>query len=113
MDVEGMVSSARKGMSAKQVYGDPIERDGVIVIPAARVRGFGGGGGGEGTQGDKGSGSGSGLGFALDARPVGAYVLASGKLRWRPAFDATRIALRAQAAVILMLLILLGRSRRS
>jgi uncharacterized spore protein YtfJ len=111
MDVQAMVTSAREGMSAKQVYGEPVERDGVVVIPAARVRGFGGGGGGEGSQPEKGTGSGSGLGFGLDARPVGAYVLRSGTLEWKPAIDATRVALRAQAAVILLLLILLGRRR--
>jgi uncharacterized spore protein YtfJ len=101
----------REGISADRVYGQPVERDGVVVLPAARVRGFGGGGGGEGSQPEKGTGSGSGLGFGIDARPVGAYLIKDGKLEWKPAVDATRIALRAQAALILVLLFLLRRRR--
>ncbi len=113
MDVQDRLAEVKDAMSARQVYGDPIERDGVVVIPAARVRGFGGGGGGEGGQPDKGTtGAGSGLGFGLDARPIGAYVIRSGTAEWKPAVDATRLALRAQAALILLLLLLLGRSRR-
>lgn len=112
MDVQETLSRVREGMSAKQVYGEPVERDGVVVLPAARVRGFGGGGGGEGSQPDRGTGSGSGLGFGIDARPVGAYLISDGRLEWKPAVDATRIALRAQAALIVALLLLLLRSRR-
>ena len=111
MDVQGTLSQVRDAISAKHVYGEPYEHDGIVVIPAARVRGFGGGGGGEGSQPDRGTGSGSGLGFGLDARPVGAYVISSGKLDWKPAVDATSVALRAQAALILLLLILLRRRR--
>src|SRR4029079_10594039 len=33
------------GMDAKQVFGAPIERDGVLFVPAAKVRGGGGAGG--------------------------------------------------------------------
>ena len=111
MDVQETLSSVREGISANQVYGQPFERDGVVVLPAARVRGFGGGGGGEGSQPEKGTGSGSGLGFGIDARPVGAYLIKDGTLEWKPAVDATRIALRAQAALILVLLLLLRRRR--
>jgi len=111
MDVQETLSQLRDAMSAKRVYGKPYEHDGVVVIPAARVRGFGGGGGGEGSQPGGGTVSGSGLGFGLDARPVGAFVIRSGKVRWRPALDATRIVLRAQAALIVLLVLLLGRRR--
>lgn len=109
MDVQEMLSQAKDEMSAKHVYGEPYEHDGIVVIPAARVRGLGGGGGGEGSQPDRSTGSGSGLGFGLDARPVGAYVIRSGGLEWKPAVDATSVALRAQTALILVLLLLLRR----
>ena len=111
MDVQETLSSVREGISADRVYGQPVVRDGVVVLPAARVRGFGGGGGGEGSQPEKGTGSGSGLGFGIDARPVGAYLIKDGTLEWKPAVDATRIALRAHAALILVLLFLLRRRR--
>ncbi len=110
MDAQEMLSQVKDQMSARYVYAEPYEHDGTVVIPAARVRGLGGGGGGEGSR-PEGTGSGSGLGFGLDARPVGAYVIRSGTLEWKPAVDTTSIALRAQAALIVVLLLVLRRGR--
>jgi uncharacterized spore protein YtfJ len=45
-DVKAMLERFRDAVTVKRVYGDPIERDGVMVIPAANVRGGWGGGGG-------------------------------------------------------------------
>lgn len=56
---------------AAAVFGEPVERDAVTVIPVAKARfGFGGGGGG-GTSdtGDEGSGGGGGGGAAVT--PIG------------------------------------------
>lgn len=39
------VERGRDAITAQRVFGDPVERDGVVVIPAAAVRGGGGGGG--------------------------------------------------------------------
>jgi len=111
MDIQEVVSQAKEAISVKRVYGDPYEREGVVVIPAASVRGFGGGGGGEGSQPDRGTGSGSGLGLAFKAHPVGAFVIRSGGVEWKPAVDTTSIALRGQAIVIVLLLMLLRWSR--
>jgi len=44
MNVDEMLAGARDAMTVKRVYGDPIERDGIMVIPAAKVAGGGGGG---------------------------------------------------------------------
>jgi len=46
MDASELLSRIRDGMTATTVYAEPIERDGVIVIPASSVMGGGGGGGG-------------------------------------------------------------------
>jgi uncharacterized spore protein YtfJ len=97
MDFQETISKAQDAITVKRVYGEPYERDGVVVIPAAEIRGGGGGGGGEDrTQG----GSGSGGGFALGARPVGAYVIDGGHVRWQPAVDITRIALQLTFAAL-------------
>jgi hypothetical protein len=64
------IERARDVLTVRRVFGDPIERDGVTVIPAANVRGGGGGGGGEGPNGQ-----GSGGGFGVSATPAGAYVI--------------------------------------
>ena len=45
-DVKAMLERFRDAVTVKRVYGDPIERDGVMVIPAANVRGGWGCGGG-------------------------------------------------------------------
>ena len=62
----------RTGVQA--VFGDPIERNGITVIPVARVRwGFGGGSGSGPVTGaaDAGMAGGSGGGGAVGAVPVG------------------------------------------
>jgi uncharacterized spore protein YtfJ len=97
MEYEDLVGRARDAITVKRVYGDPYERDGVVVIPAAAVGGAGGGGGGEDPAGGQ---SGSGSGFGLGARPVGAYVIEDGSVRWEPAVDVTRIVLQVLLAAL-------------
>jgi uncharacterized spore protein YtfJ len=101
MEVQKVLAQARDSMTVKRVFGEPYEKDGVTVIPAARVQGGAGAGGGEDPQGQ---GKGSGSGFGVTARPVGAYVLREGELSWRPAVDVNRIILGGQAVVIVALL---------
>jgi uncharacterized spore protein YtfJ len=103
MDVLSAIEQARDAVTVRRVYGDPIERDGVTVIPAAVVQG--GGGGGSGTA-PEGTGSGSGGGWGLRARPVGAYVLRDGELRWESALDLNRVILGGQIVAVVALLTL-------
>jgi uncharacterized spore protein YtfJ len=52
------------------IFGEPVERDGISVIPVARAKlAFGGGGGGGGRGNDEGSGGGGGGGLIVS--PVG------------------------------------------
>jgi uncharacterized spore protein YtfJ len=86
--VERMAERVGGKASVRAVFGDPIERDGLTIIPVARVRwGFGGGSGtgpvavgpgldGEGPTAAEASdlsqiGSGSGGGGGVTADPVG------------------------------------------
>jgi uncharacterized spore protein YtfJ len=109
MDVQETIAKARDAITVSRVYGEPYERDGVTVIPAASVGGGGGGGGGEGPEGE---GKGSGAGFGVGARPVGAYVIENGSVRWVPAPDVTRLALQVLITLSgLALLWLRGRRR--
>jgi uncharacterized spore protein YtfJ len=96
--------------NAKRVYAEPVERDGVTVVPAALVKGGGGGGGGVGPDGN----DGGGLGFGVSARPVGAWVIGGGKAEWKPAgrFELNRVISLLPAIGVLALLVLwLARSR--
>jgi uncharacterized spore protein YtfJ len=94
------IDQARDALTVKRVFGEPIERDGITVIPAAAVRGGGGGGGGADTEGAGGGGS----GFGLAARPVGAFVISDGVVTWQPAIDLTRLVLGTQVAFIVAVL---------
>jgi uncharacterized spore protein YtfJ len=55
---------------ASAVFGEPVEREGVTVIPVAKARfGFGGGAGTGSHEGEEGSGGGGGGGAAVS--PIG------------------------------------------
>ena len=87
MSLSQLLDTARDSLTVRRVFGDPYERDGATVIPAARVRGAGGGGGGKDERGQEGDGG----GFVLTARPVGAYVVKDGAVTWQPAVDVERV----------------------
>ena len=101
MEVQEVLAQARDSLTVKRVYGEPYEKDGVTIIPAARVQGGAGAGGGEDAQRQ---GRGSGSGFGVNARPVGAFIIRGGELSWRPAVDVNRIILGGQAVAIVALL---------
>lgn len=92
------VRTAVRDTATDAVFGTPISQDGLMVLPMARVRGGGGGGNGTAAQG------GSGGGFGVNARPVGAFVIQHGMVRWKPAIDVTRIVLGGQIVAIVALL---------
>ena len=112
MEVQELISGARDAVSAKRVYGDPYEKNGLTVIPAATVRGGGGAGGGNKEDGE----SGTGGGFGLTARPTGAWIIEDGHANWKPAIDVNRVVLGGQAIALTAILvtgrILLTHSRR-
>jgi uncharacterized spore protein YtfJ len=54
------------------VFGEPVEREGVTVVPVAKALfGFGGGGGGAGVRAGKDQGSGGGGGGGVAVTPIG------------------------------------------
>jgi uncharacterized spore protein YtfJ len=101
MEIQDVMAQARDALTVKRVFGEPYEKDGLTVIPAARVRGGAGGGVGESPEGQ---GRGSGGGFGMSASPVGAFLIQGDEMTWRPAIDVNRIVLGAQfvAAVALL-----------
>jgi uncharacterized spore protein YtfJ len=103
MDVSELLDKTRGGISARQVFGEPIQQGDALIIPAAKVSG--GAGGGEG-KGPSEQGSGVGSGFGLTARPVGAFVVREGHVRWRPAIDVNRIILGGQFVAAIAVLVL-------
>ncbi|MGH3880256.1 MAG: sporulation protein [Actinophytocola sp.] len=106
MTIDELISRVRESLHARVVYAEPVEKDGLTVIPAAVV--LGGGGGGFGRIGDESRREGEGGGFGLVARPAGAFVIQNGTVRWQPALDVTRLI----GAGVLVVLALTGRRRR-
>ena len=102
--VKEAMNSTLEGMQPRQVFGEPIERDGVIYLPAAKVRG-GGGGGGD-TDGN------GGAGFGLTAKPAGMYVIRDGNAEWKPALDLNRVIIGGQIVAIVALLVIRSIFRR-
>lgn len=95
------IQQARDVLTVRRVFGDPIEREGVTVIPAAKVRGGGGGGSSSGPNGEGGGG-----GFGVSATPAGVYVIKDGNVRWEPALDLGRTIFMGQLVGIVALLTL-------
>src|SRR2546427_10035761 len=98
--METVIEQARDALTVKRVYGEPVEREGIVVIPAASIRG--GAGAGSGRSGEEQTGSGGG--FGLMASPAGAFVVREGVVRWMPAIDVNRIVFMAQIVAIVFLL---------
>jgi len=86
-NIDELLQGARDAITVKRVYGDPVESEGVTIVPAAIVRGGGGGGGDDENNG--------GGGFGLHARPAGAWILRDGDASWKPAVDVNRVVLLA------------------
>lgn len=107
MTIDELISRMRDSLHAKVVYAEPVEKDGMTIIPAAVVLGGGGGGRGQ----DKDEQQGEGAGFGMIARPAGAYIIENGTVRWQPALDVNRL-IGTGVIVLLALARRFGRRRR-
>lgn len=102
MTPENILERVGDQLGVRRVFGEPIERDGVLVVPVAVAIGGGGGGSAPDDQG-------TGGGFGGVVRGVGAYEIAGGQARFVPVIDTTALA---AMAVLLTGLVLRARSHR-
>src|SRR3989440_11159329 len=98
MRVMDVINEAKGAMRASEVFGAPYEKDGITIIPAARISG-GAGGGGDQREPQAGGG-----GFGVSARPVGALVVKGGEGSWQPPLELNRGILMGQLGGIRALL---------
>lgn len=84
MDASELLAKAGDQLGVHRVFGEPIERDGTVVIPVATVMGGGGGGMAPGDEG-------SGGGFGVWTRGIGVYTIRDGHVRFVPALDAVAL----------------------
>jgi len=103
-----ILGDAKESLGSKGVYGTPYEKNGVTIIPAARI--MGGAGGGEGPVPTEGAEEGgrepgfistaSGGGFGVSGQPTGAFVIKGNEVRWVPAVDVNRLMFGFQIVLI-------------
>ena len=106
MNPNEILEQARDTFTVQRVFGEPIERDGLVLVPVAAVSGGGGAGSGEGRPAEGSpAGTGAGGGFGGTARPVGVYVIDHGQVRWEPALDIGRVIIGAQIVLVVGLLV--------
>lgn len=100
--VERLAERLGAAAKATQIFGVPVEREGVTAVPVGRARWSFGAGSGEGAEG-----GGSGGGGGVMVSPVGYIELRDGKSRYRPIWDPS--AVFALCGLGLVLGFLLGR----
>lgn len=108
MDPHELTKDVRDALSVRQVFGEPVERDGVTVIPAATVIGGGGGGAQLAKDGEAEPQTGAGAGWGGLMWPAGAFEIREGRASWRPAIDLTRVLVMA---LVLAIAVVRARSR--
>lgn len=109
-----MIAGASESIGAKRVFGEPYEKNGVTIIPAARVMGGVGGGGGTApesvetdTEHPQPAGqTGVGAGYGMSGRPAGAFVIKGDDVSWLPAVDINRLVFGFQVVAIVFLLVM-------
>ncbi|MBV8348686.1 MAG: sporulation protein [Mycolicibacterium sp.] len=92
MEAQQILDQARDTLTVKRVFGEPYEKDGLTIVPTAKITGGLGTGEGGGRHGHEGTG----VGFGLREKPAGAFVIKGEKVRWVPSVDVNRIILGGQ-----------------
>ena len=100
MTPEEIVTRVGDQLGIRRVFGEPVERDGLVVIPVAVAIGGGGGGNAPDEQG-------SGAGFGGMVRGIGVYAISNGQVRFVPAVDTT-----ALGAMLVLAIGLVAHARR-
>lgn len=111
--IGGLASRVGMHASANAVFGDVVTRDGITVIPVAKVRwGFGGGSGrgsdGSAEDGTLDAGEGSGGGGGVMASPLGYIEIADGVAEFKRIRDLGAICSLIVASAFSAWLVLRG-----
>ena len=117
MQAREILAQARDAMNARRVFGEPIDRDGVTIVPVMRLLGGAAGvmtdavadattdASIEPAAGLQGAAASFGVGFGVKASPAGVYVIKGDDVRWLPAVEPERLAFIAGTIVVIALLI--------
>lgn len=92
--VERLAATIQTSANARQIFGDPVEKDGVTIIPVARVAwSFGGGGVGQG-PGERGGGGGG-----AHVTSIGYIEVRDGASEFKPIHDPADVAMLILAGI--------------
>ena len=94
---------------AEAIFGEPVERGGVTVLPVAKLRwGLGGGSRPESREPHepREAGAGSGAGAGMTLKPVGYVEIRDGETRFRPIVDPAAVFGAAAGGALLAFLLL-------
>jgi uncharacterized spore protein YtfJ len=87
---------------ASTIFGEPVEREGVTVVPVAKARfGFGGGGGGGNREESQGFGRGGGGGGAVT--PIGYIEVTDGRSAFKRISTSTDLLVLVAAASLALI----------
>jgi uncharacterized spore protein YtfJ len=98
--VKDLMQGWHDNFTVRRVFGDPVEKNNVTIIPVATVAG--GGGGGTAPSEGEGEAESTGSGFGGMARPAGVYVIRADSVEWQPAVDVTILGLAGIALAALI-----------
>jgi uncharacterized spore protein YtfJ len=102
-----LIDKVTLGANARMIYGEPVEHDGVVVIPVGKLRwALGGGEGRDSAEESSGSGSGGGGGILMS--PVGFIEIKDGTARFKPVFDPALIVQIIVASALALVLLQRG-----
>lgn len=102
--IQQITEQVHKNANVRVVFGDPIDKGEITIIPVAKVLVRGGGGGGKGPQGsnkeaqtqdspeENKTGHGMGLGLEINTTPMGYIHIKNGEARFKEITDTTKIA---------------------
>lgn len=102
--IQQITEQVHKNANVRVVFGDPIDKGEITIIPVAKVIVRGGGGGGKGPQGpnkepqtqdspeENKTGQGMGLGLEINTTPLGYVHIKNGEARFKEITDTTKIA---------------------
>ncbi|HEX6483062.1 MAG TPA: spore germination protein GerW family protein [Ktedonobacteraceae bacterium] len=107
--LERLANRIGGSVRVKTIFGDPVEKDGVTVIPVARARwGVGGGSnaGGNTRENQTGESTGTGSGGGVTVFPTGYVEVRDGRARFHPIYDPANVAQIIVASGIVAVLLL-------
>ena len=117
MKLDEVLQQGSDVLGVRRVFGEPFEKNGVTVIPAARL--MGGAGGADSSEAAEtdpakaGAARGQGAGYGLVAGPAGAFVIRGDKVASMPAIDVNRLMFGFQVVLVVFFLMVrsVGKAR--